>query len=268
LWSENDPCAEAKDRLAAVPGDPFLFADWERVLFLHFVIAPEVVRPHVPAPLELELHGGQACMSIVAVTMRHFRPCWFNPLALPFCCLREQRFLNLRTYVRHKGEPGALFLHGWLSRPLGLRLPSSVMGLPYTFADSQYQHVPQSGIIRGTVKTAGREFAYHGSLPGGRCVPAKPGSVAEFVMERYSGFFSRGGHGYVFRAWHPAWLQQPVEAVIERDDLITSVFPEWKEARLVGASLAPGFPRVELGKAHVLPQPNKHRALSRLFEMP
>jgi uncharacterized protein YqjF (DUF2071 family) len=252
----------------AVAGDPFLYADWERVLFLHFVIPPEVVRPHVPPPFELDLHDGQACISVVAVTMRHFQPCRFNLLAAPFCCLREQRFLNLRTYVRHHGEPGALFLHGWLSRPLGLPLPSNIGGLPYTFADSRYEHIPQDGIIGGRVRAANREFVYRAKLSNTPCVPAEPGSIAEFVMERYSGFFSRPGKAYVFRAWHPVWLQQPVDAVIEQDDLIRSVFPEWKQARLVGASLAPGFPRVELGKAHLLPQPERHRVLSRLFEMP
>jgi uncharacterized protein YqjF (DUF2071 family) len=263
----NSPLEDARHRLESVPGDPFLFADWERVLFLHFVIPPEAIRPYV-SPFELELHNGQACMSVVAVTMRHFRSCRFDPLALPFCGLREQRFLNLRTYVRYNGEPGAFFLHGWLSRPLGLPLPSSIMGLSYTFADSTYQHVPQNGFIRGSVKTAKGEFTYRASMSEDTCRPAELGSIPEFVMERYSGFFSRKGKGYVFRAWHPVWLQQPVDAIIERDDLITSEFPEWKQAKLVGASLAPGFPNVELGKAHPLPHTDKHRALSRFFEMP
>ena len=205
---------DARHRLEAVHGDPFLFADWERVLFLHIVIPPNVIRPHIPPPFELELHNGHACMSVVAVTMRHFRPCRFDPLALPFRCLGEQRFLNLRTYVRCNGEPGAFFLHGWLSQPLGLPLPSNMLGLPYTFANSTYDHCPQNGLIRGCVKTAKHEFAYHGSVPEGPRQPAEPGSVAEFVMERYSGIFFRKGKGYVFRAWHPVWLQQSVDATI------------------------------------------------------
>ena len=91
-------------------------------------------------------------------------------------------------------------------------------------------------------------------------------------MERYSGFFHRGQKDYVFRAWHPVWLQETVEATIEKDDLITVTFPWFKEARFAGATFAPGFERVLLGKAHVLPRDvhsiRRHRALSRFFEMP
>src|SRR5262249_2812710 len=64
----------ARQRLLSLKGDPFLCADWQRVLFLHYVIDREALRPHVPEPFELELHEGQACVSLVALTMRHFRP--------------------------------------------------------------------------------------------------------------------------------------------------------------------------------------------------
>ena len=200
---------DARPRLEAVPGDPFLFADWKRVLFFHFVIPPEALRAHVPPPFELELYNGQACMSVVAVTMRNFQPCRSDPLAFPFRCIREQRFLNLWTYVRWNGEPGAFFLHGWLSRPLGSPLPSSLLALPYTFANSAYEHVPENGIIRGTVNTANHAFAYRAAIPGHEWQPAAPGSLAEFVMERYSGFFCRKGKGYVFEPGIPSGCNKP-----------------------------------------------------------
>jgi len=309
--------SEAQRRLMAMPGDPFLFADWERVLFLHFLIAPEVLRGHVPPPFELDLYQGQGCISVVAVTMRNFRPCHFDPAAYPFRCIREQRFLNFRTYARWGGEPGAFFIHGWLSRPAGLPVPSNLFGLPYTVANSSYEHVPENGMIRGNVSAGNHEFSYRALVPKGEwrraettaielrrslengllspalsskrgegedsdgsseklhksmAVPAEAGSVAEFAMERYSGFFCGRDKSYVFRAWHPEWLQQSVEAMIERDDLITTRFPWWKEAQFVGANFAPGFERVELGKAHALASGTSridgHRVLSRLFEMP
>jgi uncharacterized protein YqjF (DUF2071 family) len=261
----------ARQRLLSVCGDPFLFADWERVLFLHFLISPERLRAQVPPPFELELYDGKGCISIVAVTMRNFRPCQFDPLTYPFCCIREERFLNFRTYVRWNGEPGAFFLHGWLSRPAGLPWPSSVLGLPYTFANCDYEHSSQEGMIRGSVSCNGHQFSYCASEPDGDWHPAEPGSLAEFTMERYSGFFSRGNRGYVFRAWHPLWLQQAVNATIEKDDLLSHTFEWWKEAQFVGANFAPGFERVGLGKAHSLPEKSPrrgHRALSSFFEMP
>src|SRR5438876_645305 len=146
---------------------PFLFADWERVLFLHFLIAPEVLRAYVPPPFELDLYQGQGCISVVAVTMRNFRPCRFDPVAYPFRCIREQRFLNFRTYARWNGEPGAFFIHGWLSRPAGLPVPSNLFGLPYTMANSSYEHVPKNGMIRGNVSTGNHQFSYRALVTEG-----------------------------------------------------------------------------------------------------
>src|SRR6267378_5275234 len=70
----NHLCDAAKARSHATPREPFLFADWERVVFLHFTIAPEVLRAHVPSPFQLELWHDQAWLSLVALTMRRFRP--------------------------------------------------------------------------------------------------------------------------------------------------------------------------------------------------
>lgn len=265
-------CAEARRRLNGVPGDPFLFADWERVLFLHFTIDPALLKPHVPAPFELELYGGAACLSLVCVTMRKFRPCRSDTAAFPFRCIREQRFLNLRTYVRFRAESGALFLHGWLSKPAPLPFPSGMISLPYTFARLEFEHVPTDSMIRGSIKRKDLEFSYSATIPAIDWCPADPGSMAEFVMERYSGFFARGHSAYVFRAWHPVWMQKPVDAKIESETLIARHFEPWSQAKFAGANLADTFERVELGKAHRvfnLPlQDNRHRALSRMFELP
>jgi len=274
LWIHNSPSISAP-KTPPMPSvrhsadKPFLFADWHQILFLHFLISPEALGRYIAPPFELELYDGHACMSVVAVTMRNFRPVGFDPIALPFRFIREQRFLNLRTYVRCHGERGAFFLHGWLSRPTALPLPAHFMALPFAFAKSRYQHVPQNDTIAGTVSTAQHGFAYRATMIDQPLRAVEPGSLAEFTMEHYNGYFSRRGKSYVFRAWHPAWLQQPVDATIRRDDLILSQFPEWKHAKLAEACLAPGFPRVALGKAHRIPATTpKHRVLSRLFEMP
>jgi len=94
--------------------------------------------------------------------------------------------------------------------------------------------------------------------------------VGEFALERYTGFFCRSNERCVFRAWHPPWLQVPITAEIEDRSLLDTAFPWFKGAGLIGASYAPGFDRVWLGKAHhlaVLPR-RRHRGLSTLFEMP
>jgi uncharacterized protein YqjF (DUF2071 family) len=269
-------CDRARERLLSVKGDPFLFADWERPLFFHFAIAPDLLRPQVPPPFHLELYEGKAWLSLAALTMRNFRPCRPRTSAALFPLIARQRFLNFRTYVNYDGEPGALFLHGWLSRPLPVPLPSGGLGLPYAFASSAYEHDFEAGSVKGRVigRRGGGAFAYRGAIePGARFEPCPAGSLAEFLLERYTGFFCRGAAKHVFRASHPPWLQAYVDATIEDMSLVTNRFPWFHEAKFAGAHFAPGFPRVMLGRAHRLPPPDvpaggRRKVLSAFYEMP
>jgi uncharacterized protein YqjF (DUF2071 family) len=241
----------AQKRLLSIRGDPFLVADWDRVLFLHFAIAPEQLRPFIPSPLELDLYEGQALVSLVAVTMRRFRPARPNPFAWALSLIACQQFLNVRTYVRLRDEPGALFLWGWLSKPFHLALPT--FDLPCAFANVDYNHDHESGKLSGQVNAAGDHFKYQASIDHpSDFVPCSPGSLAEFAMERYSGFFARRNRVMIFRASHPAWQQSEVNVSIDDKRLVTTKFDWFKEAKLVGANFAPGFKQVSLGGVHSL----------------
>jgi uncharacterized protein YqjF (DUF2071 family) len=275
---QTDRSDVARRRVLSLRGDPFLLADWKNVVFLHHVLEPEILRPLVPAPLELELHEGRACVSVVALTMRRFRPfrsgavaAWFfRPLA-------TQSFLNVRTYVRWGEEPGALFLWGWLSRPFGVGLPLNKIGLPCGFCDLKYEHAYESGRVVGVARggaqrTAG--FAYQAAIKRDIEFKAcKAGSLAEFAMERYTGFFCQRGEPRIFRAWHEPWLEATIEAKIEDDSLLRERFPWFREAKFAGANFAPGFDGVWLGRAHGLEKVGvgrqaRRRVLSAFYEMP
>ncbi len=264
----------AERRLLSVKGDPFLLARWERVVFLHFAVEPETLRPHVPSPFELELYEEKAVISVVAVTMRQFRPVSRVSLAAwPFALIPRQAFLNFRTYVCLGKEPGALFLWGWLSRPLRAPVPSGMFGLPYAFAALRYRHEHETGELSGlaTAPTMSGRFAYRASVDArATYARSEPGTVGEFALERYTGFFCRRTERCVFRAWHPPWLQVPVAAEIEDRSLLDTAFPWFRGATLIGANYAPGFDHVRLGKAHQLAgrRQRRHRALSTFFEMP
>jgi uncharacterized protein YqjF (DUF2071 family) len=189
--------------------------------------------------------------------MRRFRPCRRLSTAWLFRPIKRQRFLNLRTYVRVNGESGALFLWGWLSRPLGALLPPSLLGLPCAFTSLSYEHEYGTGHLRGT---ASKGFGYNASLDPAVHFEACPaGSLAEFAMERYTGFFLRSQEARVFRAWHPPWLQAPIEVTLEDINLVTARFPWFRKSVFAGAHFAPGFQDVWLGRPHRL-SPNDQRS--------
>jgi uncharacterized protein YqjF (DUF2071 family) len=274
--SELKLCDHAKRRMLSVNGDPFVFADWERVVFLHFLLPHEAIEPELPHALQLEVYQGKACVTLVALTMRHFRPSRLRSLGWflrPIAC---QRFLNVRTYVRCGEETGAYFFWGWLSQPFRVALPSGMIGLPYRFGSIEYGHHLEQGRIYGRVRDAQfGSFEYQGdSISADKNgTLSEPTSLAEFALERYSGFFAHKGRAQVFRAWHPPWLQVPLKIAISDDSLLRKRFPWFARATFAGAQYARGFEKVWLGRARSLKicrgslLPRRH-ALSSFYEMP
>ena len=282
--SKGEESAFARQRILSRGGDPFLLADWKNVVFLHYRLNPESLKAMIPAPLELELHEGKAVVTLVALTMRRLRP--FRRGALMgwvFRALQQQSFLNVRTYVRWGNEAGALFVWGFLSKPFGFSFPMHRAGFPCGFGELNYEHDFSCGKILGKARCSlpaagigqnGTAFSYEAAIdPRIEFKPCEPGSLAEFAMERYSGFYARRRRAYVFRAWHGPWLQAPIEVTIKSDGLLREHFPWFGQAKFAGANFAPGFEGVWLGRAHRLDKahvelPARRHGASTLFEMP
>lgn len=265
------PGAEARARLLAAPGDPILEADWRRVLFFHHRIDAEQIP--LPDGFELERYEGSAWITVVALTMQRFRPRPASPWwAWALGSIREQRFLNVRTYVRYRDEPGLFFLWGWLSRPLFMPLPEQPGGLTCGFARLKYDHQHERGELTGSVHAGDRRFVYRAALDRERSFDAcAPGSLAEFTLERYSGFYWHRGAGRVFRAWHDPWQIATVEATIEHQTLLTTRWPWFRDAKLEAVHYTPGFSGVWLGRSHRLAAPAerlRHCGASTFFTMP
>lgn len=251
------------------PKHALVRVDWPRVLFLHYRIAPEELRAHVPRDFEIELYNDSAWLTLVALTMRNFRPCraWSPPGWL--LRLRgEQRFLNVRTYVRHGRERGALFLWGWLSRPLNLPLPNRPLGLPCGFAGIAYKHRHEEGQLSGVIRAGERRFSYSAPvLPTTQFSLPKPGSLAEFALERYNGFYSHRGNAHIFRAWHDPWPSTPVEVAVDDGRLIQTL-PCFAHAQFAAAHYTPSLSGVLLGPPHRAENPRSHHGASAFFTMP
>src|SRR5437868_5384556 len=103
------PSEAGQQRLLSLPGEPLFIADWERVLMIHYELDPDALQRVVP--FDLDLRCGRAFASAVAFTMRGMRPRFGGRLgAWLLRPIATHEFLNVRTYVRHKGESGIYFL--------------------------------------------------------------------------------------------------------------------------------------------------------------
>src|SRR5438270_5050495 len=96
------------DRLAmrARPaGTPVMHQNWENLLFLHWAVDPDEIRPLVPAELELDLFADRAWIGVTP-----FRMTGVRLHSLPEVPgLNTFLELNVRTYVHHDGKSGIYF---------------------------------------------------------------------------------------------------------------------------------------------------------------
>ena len=229
----------AKLRLLARAGEPLFLATWDQAVFIHYEADPVVLQRDVPFPLDLR--EGRTFVSLVAFTLLRMRPRlggrfaeWlFRPIA-------SHEFLNVRTYVRHAGEPGIFFLAEWLSNPLSVRLGPRSFGLPYRFGHLRYAHAHDADEILGTVTANGGRLKYRATTPATSFSPSEAGSQTEFLLERYTAFTCQGRRRRLFRVWHEPWAQTPIEIEVTADALLGSTGNWWRSAECVGANYSPG----------------------------
>ena len=242
----------ARARMLSCWGEPLLLADWMRVLMIHFEVDPEELQRDVP--YGLDLLDGRAFVTLVAFTMENMRPRFGGKLgAWLFRPLSTHDFLNVRTYVQHRGEPGIHFLAEWLSSWLAVQLGPRTFGLPYRHGRISYEHHCESGRFRGRVTdvSTGVNFSYHARPHlGAPLVPCAAGSCDEWLMERYAAFNCVGSRKIFFRVWHAPWPQSRVW--VEREDLslLQKNWRWFRQAQLVGANFSPGLRNVWMGRPH------------------
>jgi uncharacterized protein YqjF (DUF2071 family) len=182
---------------------------WESFLFVHWRVEADELRPLVPEALELQTFDGSAWLGITPFRMASVR----LRGTLPFPRLSSFLELNVRTYVTAGGRPGVWFFSLDASSQLAVEVARRTYKLPYFAA-------------RMSLQRDGEWFEYESTRPGyvfsGRyrprgaaAVPA-PGSLEEFLIERYC-LYTRDDRDRLYRAeiHHPPWLLQAADAELE-----------------------------------------------------
>lgn len=120
---------QVRSRFAADGGLPWLLADGEPVLFLHYAVEAEGLQARVPFPLDLR--AGCAYVSVVMFVQDKMRTRRWPATGALMRWLSDHPFLNWRKYVR---VIGAHFTAGvrdvWIGRPrrLGPRTSGNRVG--------------------------------------------------------------------------------------------------------------------------------------------
>ena len=99
---------------------------WHDLLFLHWPVRPELIRPLIPHGLELDTFDGSAWLGVVPFRMTAVRPRYF-PAFAGFAFPE----LNVRTYVWTPGRSGVWFFSLDATNWLAVRAARAWYGLPY-----------------------------------------------------------------------------------------------------------------------------------------
>jgi uncharacterized protein YqjF (DUF2071 family)/soluble P-type ATPase len=190
---------------------------WERLMFMHWRVPAEALRPRIPAPLELETFDGSAWIAVVPFEMRGTRP-RYAPGVRQVSDFPE---LNVRTYVTANDRPGVWFFSLDAANRLAVRVARRFFKLPYMDAEMACQADGVGGVRYVSHRTHRGEppadFAAR-YRPTGPAFSAQPGSLEYFLTARYCLYAGdaagREDRGRVYRGEvdHADWPLQPAEA--------------------------------------------------------
>ncbi|MGH7699422.1 MAG: DUF2071 domain-containing protein [Gemmatimonadales bacterium] len=221
------------------PPPPFLTARWSDLVLVTYDVPEEVVRRDLPAALEPDRWEGRTYVNLVAlhvgeIRVRGWRFPWLGGFAQ----------LNLRALVRHRGEPGVLFVRQLVPNALvavvsRLRYRQPAAVLPMTYVSARRDDAVTAEYLldrppRGCVIVTG----------SGRAAVPPASTFEHFCKERVWGFGRTRGRRLVrFRVEHPAWAVREVLAWRLLLDFSAFFGPAWRflnDAKPVSVTFAVG----------------------------
>ena len=136
-----------------IPSGPWQWRQhWSDLLFMHWPVPASLLRPHVPAGLELDTWDRIPWVSLVAFRLQRVSHRWLPS----FGFFHDIIELNLRTYVLCRDEPAIFFLSIHADKWLAIALAKWLTPLPY---------VRRSWIIKGDDSECRTSVRSHGWLP-------------------------------------------------------------------------------------------------------
>lgn len=212
----------AAHRAYPPPAAPWIMRQtWYDLLFAHWPIDADRLAELLPPPLEPDTFHAQAWIGVVPFAMRGVRFRFLPPLPSAGAFLE----LNVRTYVTCGGRPGVYFFSLDAESRLAIAGARSLFRLPYRHARMQLER--SAGVCDFTSRRIERgwppaEFAarYRASGPA---FHSAPGSLEEFLTERYCLYVVDRGRVLRAEVHHARWPLQEAEVEIERNTMTDSL---------------------------------------------
>jgi hypothetical protein len=200
------------DRLAMrerPAGWPIMRQNWGKLLFMHWRIDPKLLRPLIPAQLEIDTFDGSAWIGLVPFTMWGIRASFLPPIS----GTNAFHELNVRTYIHHCGVPGVWFLSLDAANKLAVWGARKFYHLPYFNARMSLEQTDKTirySSSREDHRGAAAEFQATWTIGEDHAdrMSALPGSLEFFLTERYCLDSAHNGKLYRARIHHQPWPLQ------------------------------------------------------------
>ena len=193
---------------------------WHDLLFAHWPVKADSLRPLVPEGLSLDLHAGEAWVSVIPFHMTGIGLRGFPGLP-GFSAFPE---VNVRTYVTRDGKPGVYFLSLDATAAAAMWMARAWYHLRYLRAAISVELGEQAVRYRCRRVEGPRPAELRAAYgPVAEARPAAAGTLEHWLVERYC-LYALGRKQRLYRAQihHLPWRLQPAEAEIERNTMALS----------------------------------------------
>lgn len=187
---------------------------WHDLLFAHWPVSPQIMRPLVPSELPIDLFDGKCWMAIAPFHMSGVRLRGIPPLP------RLSRFpeLNVRTYTTLDGKPGVFFFSLDVSNLPAVWAARAFYHLPYFHARMKAQ-VDGDRIAYSSQRTNGTAEFEASYRPTARVQIRQPGTLEHWLTERYCLYTVADHRIYRGDIHHLPWPLQDAEAEIQKNTM-------------------------------------------------
>lgn len=206
-------------RLWPPPSTPWAMAQtWHDLIFAHWPVAVEQLRPLIPPGLQIDTYERQAWIGVIPFRMSGIHPRWLP--AVPWLSAFPE--LNVRTYVIADDKPGVWFFSLEAANPVAVAVARWWYLLPYFHARMSCQ-AEGNGIRYSSqrIHRAAPSATFSGQYyPTSDIFHAHKGSLEYWLTERYC-LYTADAQQQIYRGEidHPPWPLQLAEATIRENTM-------------------------------------------------
>lgn len=191
---------------------------WRYLLFAHYQVPTEILRPLVHPELTLQSESGKTWIGVVPFYLV-IRP-RYTPLIPGFSFFPE---INVRTYVEHKGESGVWFFSLDATNQIAVWAARKFFCLPYYHARMSMRR-EDGRVAFKSQRRSGTEIlpSFEGEYePISDPKHPEPGSLEHFLAERYC-LYTQHHDGQLCRldVHHVPWPLQQAKANIKTNSML------------------------------------------------